>query len=76
MLAAVAANAGLAGAGAAAAGGSGAGGGVLSTSVSLTDLTLLRRELAQAEGLLQAYQAENKAAARRIKVRVRRCFYG
>jgi hypothetical protein len=73
LLAAVAANAGLAGA--AAGGGSTAGGGVLVSSVSLTDVALLRRELAQAEGLLQAYQAENKAAARRIKVRVRRFCY-
>jgi hypothetical protein len=71
-LAAVAANAGLAGAAAA----SGMpGGGVLSASVSLTDVALLRRELAQAEGLLQAYQAENKAAARRIKVRERSCVW-
>jgi hypothetical protein len=61
----VAANAGLISATAA---GGGAPGSGVSSSVSLTDLALLRRELGQAEGLLQAYQAENKAAARRIKV--------
>lgn len=35
---------------------------------SLGDVVVLRRELAQAEQLLTGYQAENAAAARRIKV--------
>lgn len=45
-----------------------ASGSVAGSSVSLTDVALLRRELGQAEGLIKAYQAENKAAAKRIKV--------
>lgn len=38
--------------------------------MSLGDAEQFRRELLQQEGLLRAYQAENEAAMRRIKVAV------